>query len=146
MIDRFEGQYDFLSNFYPSPFVWKERTYPTVEHFFQAHKAKTQEDFEFIMRQSTPSGSKWAGRQVELRSDWEDIKDTVMMTALRLKFTQNPELKEKLLATGNEQLIEGTTWHDQYWGICTCPRCGGKGKNHLGILLMKLREELRNDT
>ena len=141
MIDKFDGQYDFLSNFYPSTFEWHGRIYPTVEHFFQAAKAETQEDYEMVMREPGPGGAKHAGRNVKLRADWEQIKDKVMYTALKEKFTQNPELKEKLLATGNEKLVEGNTWGDRYWGVC-----GGTGKNHLGLLLMKIREEIKNDT
>ena len=61
-----------------------------------------------------------------------------MLTGLRYKFS-NPDLKEKLLATGNEELVEGNWWGDQYWGICD-----GIGKNKLGKLLMKVRKELAN--
>ena len=55
------------------------------------------------------------------------------------KFTQNEELKEKLLATENEELVEGNTWHDTYWGVCN-----RRGKNKLGKILMRIREELRD--
>lgn len=147
MIDRFEGQYDFLSNFYPSTFEWHGRIYPTVEHFFQAAKANNQEDYEMVMREPGPGGAKHAGRNVQLRSDWEEIKNKVMYTALKEKFAI-PELRKKLLATGEEILIEGNSWHDNYWGICTCAKCKANrtGKNTLGKLLMKLREEIKNDT
>ena len=67
-----------------------------------------------------------------------------MRTLLRKKFSM-PELREKLLATGDTTLIEGTTWHDNYWGVCSCEKCGGRGKNRLGELLMEIREELRED-
>lgn len=147
MIDKFDGQYEFLSNFYPSTFEWHGRIYPTVEHFFQAAKAETQEGYEIVMRESTPGGAKRAGRNVKLRADWEEIKDKVMYTALKEKFAI-PELRKKLLVTGDEILIEGNTWHDNYWGICTCDKCKNiqNGKNMLGKLLMKLREEIKNDT
>ena len=55
-----------------------------------------------------------------------------------------PELRQKLLDTGDAYLIEGTTWHDNYWGICTCDRCGGRGQNKLGQLLMEIRKEIRD--
>lgn len=146
MIDKFEGQYDFLSNFYPSPFEWHGVNYPTVEHFFQAAKANTQEDFNMVMREPNPGGAKHAGRNVELRPDWEEIKDKVMYTALKEKFAI-PELRKKLLDTDNEYLVEGNTWHDNYWGVCRCSRCDTTktGKNHLGLILMKVREEIKND-
>jgi ribA/ribD-fused uncharacterized protein len=62
---------------------------------------------------------------------------------LRLKFTQNPELRRRLLDTGDAVLVEGNTWHDNYWGTCTFRRCSKtKGKNMLGKLLMQVRQEL----
>jgi predicted NAD-dependent protein-ADP-ribosyltransferase YbiA (DUF1768 family) len=65
-----------------------------------------------------------------------------MMRGLRLKF-QDPKLRAMLLATGNEELIEGNTWHDNTWGDCSCDACKDiEGKNMLGKLLMKVRDEL----
>ena len=140
MINKFEGDYAFLSNFYYSPFIYRGRQYPTVEHFFQAHKAKTEEDFIMILLEATPGGAKRAGRKVNLREDWEEVKDSLMLEALRAKFSIQG-LREKLLATGNEELIEGNHWNDTYWGVCN-----GIGKNMLGKLLMQVREEIKNDT
>lgn len=145
MINKFEGEYNFLSNFYPSPITIDSITYPTIEHAFQAAKTRSFLKRIGISKLDTPGKAKRAGRQVELRSDWEKIKDQVMYDCLKEKF-KNPDLKEKLLATGNEELIEGTTWHDNYWGNCTCDKCKNiEGKNILGKLLMKLREELQNE-
>ena len=140
MIDKFEGDYAFLSNFYYSSFIYQGRQYPTVEHFFQAHKAKTEEDFIMILTEATPGGAKRAGRKVNLREDWEEVKDGLMLEALRAKFSIKG-LREKLLATDNEELIEGNYWHDTYWGVCN-----GIGQNKLGKMLMQVREEIRNDT
>lgn len=67
-----------------------------------------------------------------------------MEDGLRLKFT-DPELKSKLLATGDEELVEGNTWHDRTWGRCVCSKCGGQGQNLLGQLLMELREEIKKE-
>ena len=86
-----------------------------------------------------PNKAKAKGRNVILRSDWEQIKNKIMYEVCYAKFTQNPELKEKLLLTGDEELIEGNTWHDTYWGVCN-----RRGKNKLGKILMRIREELRN--
>lgn len=67
-----------------------------------------------------------------------------MYEVVLAKFKQNPDLREKLLNTGNAILIEGTTWHDNYWGNCTCDRCANKfGRNQLGKTLMKVHEELK---
>lgn len=139
MITIFDNEYAFLSNFYESPFEVDGITYPTVEHFFQAMKSKDVEGRKKIAAAPTPGKAKRLGRTIELRKDWEEIKDTVMWSGLRHKF-QIPELREKLLATGNEELIEGNWWGDTTWGVCN-----GKGENRLGKLLMKIREEIRID-
>ena len=145
MINQFEGGYEFLSNFYEVPFKWRGNEYPTVEHAFQAAKTRSFLKRIGISKLDTPGKAKRAGRQVELRSDWEQIKDQVMYDCLKEKF-KIKELKEKLLATGNEELIEGTTWHDNYWGNCSCDKCKNiEGKNMLGKILMRVREELRNE-
>ena len=141
MIKNFEGEYAFLSNFYFSPMIIDNVVYTTNEHFFQAMKSLNPKERQAIVLAPTPGKAKYLGRKVSLRKDWEDIKEEVMLTGLRHKFS-NPELRKKLLATGNEELIEGTTWHDNYWGICDCEACGGQGKNRLGKLLMQVREEL----
>ena len=80
------------------------------------------------------------GRRVKLRSDWEQVKTTVMREVLGIKFL-DPELSSKLLATGNEELIEGNTWNDRFWGVCR-----GSGRNVLGKLLMEIREDLMLDS
>lgn len=142
MIAVFDNEYAFLSNFYDSPFEEEGILYPTVEHYFQAMKSKDVEGRKKIAAAPTPGKAKRLGRTIELRKDWEEIKDTVMWSGLRHKF-QIPELREKLLATGNEELIEGNWWHDNTWGNCLCAECQNKpGRNMLGMLLMKVREEI----
>ena len=138
-IDSFSGEFEFLSNFYPSEIEFEGIKYPTNEHFFQAMKTFDVDMRENIAAAPTPGKAKRLGRHCLLRSNWEVVKENFMMTGLRLKF-KNPELKEKLLATGNAILEEGNWWGDTYWGVCE-----GVGKNRLGILLMGLREELRTE-
>ena len=129
MIVEFDGEYAFLSNFYDSPIFYEGITYPTNEHFFQAMK--------------TLDLAKRMGRNVQLRPDWEKVKVDVMRTGLMLKFT-DAALAEKLLATGDEELVEGNWWHDNTWGNCHCTECSRKGgRNLLGMLLMELRKELQ---
>ena len=143
MILEFEGKYDFLSNFYPSPIFYDGITYPTNEHFFQAMKTLDQEERKKIAAADTPGKAKRMGRSVDLRPDWEKIKVEVMRLGLILKF-QNPDLKEKLLATGDEELIEGNWWCDQFWGSCNCSKhIRTPGRNVLGMLLMELRKEIQ---
>ena len=79
IINCFEGQYDFLSNFYPSPFVHEGIIYSTNEHFFQAMKTLDIEKRREIAKAATPGQAKRLGRQVELRADWENIKDDIII-------------------------------------------------------------------
>lgn len=139
MIDKFRGKYWFLSNFYESPIEDENITYPTVEHYFQAQKTLNREEKLKISKATKPAKAKKMGRQVNLRKDWEDIKLQVMEKALRLKF-QDPALRKKLIATGDEELVEGNPWGDRYWGVCN-----GSGKNKLGKFLMKIRKDLQDD-
>lgn len=143
-INIFDGYFDFLSNFYTSPIEIGGINYPTVEHYFQAMKTTDIADRMLIAQAATPGKAKRMGRGVTLRADWEDIKNEVMYTGLKAKF-KDPELRERLLSTGTATLIEGTTWHDKCWGVCYCDQCQGQGENRLGRLLMKLRDEIKNE-
>lgn len=143
MIVEFDGQYDFLSNFYHSPFAHDGIAYPTNEHFFQAMKTLDIDERKKIAAAETPGLAKRMGRNVQLRSDWEKVKVYYMELGLRLKFA-NKTLAEKLIATGDEELVEGNWWHDNTWGNCHCPQCSRVGgRNLLGMLLMELRKELQ---
>ena len=133
-------EYGFLSNFAKTPFEdSKEAMWNTVEHYFQAKKAVIESEAVWIWSAQTPSEAKWRGRMVKLREDWESIKVEVMRRALQLKF-QNPELRAKLLATGDARLEEDSPW-DTFWGVGK----SGKGENMLGRLLMELRNELKEE-
>jgi hypothetical protein len=117
------------------------RTYPTNEHFFQSQKFVGTDYEDYIIQLGTPAKTAKEGkrRDFPLRPDWETVKEEVMLTGLRAKFS-DPVLAKRLLATGNKELIENSPY-DFYWG------CGanGTGKNRLGVLLMQVREELKVD-
>ena len=143
MIVEFDGEYEFLSNFYHSPFIHDGIAYPTNEHFFQAMKTIDITERKAIAAAETPGLAKRMGRTVKLRSDWEKIKVDIMLLGLRLKF-KDPDLAAKLIATGDEELVEGNWWHDNTWGNCHCPKCSRVGgRNLLGMLLIELRKELQ---
>lgn len=136
-IDSFWGDYRFLSNFYPSPFVDDVGyTWPTVEHYYQAQKALNVDDFNVVAACKTPGQAKRAGSKVEMRPDWDQVKTHIMFGALRWKFEQNPDLAQKLIDTGDAELVEGNTWGDVFWGYDTKLN---KGQNVLGQQLMILR-------
>jgi len=156
MINKFEGRYRFLSNFYPVEIEHQGIKYPSVEHFYVAMKVNDQQlingkyytpgDFrEMIASIPDPGKIKRIGRSAKLRSDWDQQKLKVMNWGVRQKFKQEP-FKEMLLATGDQLLVEGNYWHDNVFGSCTCDKCGDKGENNLGKILMDVRNELRSKT
>lgn len=136
-IDRFTGDHAFLSNFCHSPIELDGIIYPTVEHAFQAAKTLDHADKHRIAAASTPGNAKRLGRKVQLRRDWEQVKVGIMQDLVRLKFTVHQDLRAKLIATGDAELIEGNTWNDRFWGVCR-----GQGRNQLGLILMQVRAEL----
>jgi ribA/ribD-fused uncharacterized protein len=153
MINSFSGRWVFLSNFYPVEIEHQGIKYPTVEHYYVAMKVKgdqmidgrfyPQPDVrEMISMIKTPGDAKRFGRnKIRLRKDWNDVKLEVMNWTIREKF-KDPKLKEMLLSTEGEELVDGTNWHDVFWGVCSCPKCNGSGENNLGKILMKVRDEL----
>lgn len=136
VIDSFEKEYDFLSNFYVAPVDIYELKGVSTESVFQAMKSLNIQERNEIAS-CLPSRAKRLGRKVNLRQDWDDIKDDVMYDVVLAKFKQNPILKQKLLDTADAILVEGNTWGDKYWGVCD-----GIGLNKLGQTLMRVREEL----
>ncbi|KAL5516949.1 hypothetical protein EMCRGX_G002406 [Ephydatia muelleri] len=140
--DREDPYYEF-TNFYPCHVVIDGKTWPSTEHYFQAQKFVGTPYVEAIRLFPTareafqlsrsPQASRWC------RGDWERVKEDIMLKALRCKFNDNPELKKKLLATGNKRLIEHTH-NDSYWA----DGGDGSGKNKLGKLLERVRSELQS--
>ena len=144
MIDSFRGEYRWLSNFYLADVVYEGRTYMSAEHAFQAAKTLRPSQRRLIATSATPGRAKRLGRQVSLRRDWEDVKIGVMAEVLLDKFTRHENLRAALLATGDQELIEGNHWHDNFFGSCWCDACESiEGENWLGKTLMALREELQ---
>jgi ribA/ribD-fused uncharacterized protein len=131
------GNFKWLSNFYMVEVEYDGEIYPSTEHAYQAAKTMLPAERREIQTASTCGKSKRLGQKVKLRPDWEEIKVEVMRDLLRQKFAQ-PDLRQKLLATGDQHLVEGNTWEDYFWGVCN-----GRGLNHLGRLLMDVREECR---
>lgn len=141
MIDRFDGDYRFLSNFWflENPVVWEGRAYWTVETAFQSAKTLVPSEIALFSEDISPGKAKALGRRVTLRPDWESVKVEVMSDLVMQKFLNNPDLASALLDTGTQPLIEGNTWNDTFWGVCR-----GKGQNYLGRILMSVREHLRS--
>jgi hypothetical protein len=137
---KFYGKEHPFSNFYPSEVEIDNITYPTTEHYFQAMKAYNTVDKVSITIAESPYLAKKLGRSCKARKDWNSVKAIFMEKAVRAKFTQNEKLKKFLLKSGDKILIEDSP-NDYIWG------CGrdDTGQNLLGKILMKIREELRNE-
>jgi len=137
-ISRFEGEFEFLSNFYPVEVLFDGFTYPSTEHAFQAAKTLVPGERQLIRSMASPGKAKKIGRTIALRPGWDSLRLKIMEDLVRQKFSR-PELAEKLLATGDQELIEGNWWNDFFWGVCQ-----GRGENHLGEILMKVRSDIRS--
>lgn len=145
-IDNFTNEYSFLSNFYMCTIECLDDNYPSAEHAYQAMKTKDPSIREKIRNCKTPGQAKKIGNEISLRPNWNQMKYDIMLDIVFSKFDQNPNLKEKLLSTGDSNLIERNNWHDTYWGICN-----GVGENKLGEILMIIRKNFKrkvilNDT
>ncbi len=135
----FFGEWRFLSNFWPCKFTWQGKVWDSTEHAYQAYKSEDIHVQERIRLLPTPGATKRAGKTVKLRPDWPTYKLELMTKIVYQKFKQNKDLAAKLLATEDAYLEETNTWGDVYWGVCN-----GVGENNLGLVLMEVRNVLRN--
>jgi len=139
VIDRFRGEYGFLSNFHSCEILYKGVKFPTNEHAFQYHKTiLPAEQYQMLALSNSPVDAKRAGKDLTLRDDWEEIKVRLMFEINYMKFTQHSGMKGSLLGTGFAQLIEGNPYGDTYWGVCN-----GRGHNVHGLVLMTVRTLLQ---
>lgn len=129
-----------FSNFAAFGVAMEGQWWRTVEHYFQAQKFLDRDYRERIRLSSKPKDAKALGmtRNIPLRSDWEEVKDQIMLDAVRVKFRTHAHPRQLLLSTGSTRIVENAPM-DSYWG------CGpdGQGLNKLGKILMQIREELR---
>ena len=143
-----------FSNFYETEFELDGVKYKSAEHAYQGIKAKTfgdNEAFEKVIKAKSAQSAKAAGKKVkDYKEDtWKEKKDEIMKTVLRAKFTQNLELRKKLLDTG-DKLIANADSRDKYWGIGTSANTSmatdpkkWKGENKLGKMLEELRAQIK---
>ena len=143
MIDNFRGDYFFLSNFSPSPLLFAGMEWPTLEHAYQAWKSREWIIRDQIRKLPTAANARRAGRSLPRRRDWNQVREPLMLALLRCKFGQSKVLADKLLVTGDEELVEGNDWGCVFWGMVKDADGKWTGENHLGLLLMQVRGELR---
>ena len=147
MINFFKDEYEGFSNFDPVVIYYMHYNYPTLEHAYVASKSFDGLFHHRISKVPADKAglAKRMGREVKLRGDWEKVKVRLMERFLRQKFSYE-KFRNLLLSTGDEILVEGNWWHDNYWGNCHCNKCKDiEGQNMLGRLLMKIREDLKKE-
>lgn len=135
MIKSFQGKNRFLSNFWPAKVMLDGVEYPSTENAYQAAKTLDLEARKVFV-DCASNVAKQLGKMLEVRPDWKEVSLGIMLDLNRQKY-QDEELKAKLKATGDQELVEGNTWGDTFWGVC-----GGVGENHLGKILMQVRKEV----
>lgn len=146
-IRGFQKEFRFLSNFWPVPIIYYTKNltrliFPTVEHFYQARKTMDISIQSKISNLPTPGEAKRFAKTIKQSQSFPNDKVGIMWEGVWQKFSSYPNLKEKLIATGNAEIIEENTWGDTFWGVCN-----GTGKNMLGNILMDIREKLsKNNT
>lgn len=134
-IDKFEGDYRFLSNFWSVQVQYNGVVWPSAEHAYQAAKFNDPKKTAKILANQDPKSAKRYGKTKGLRPDWEEVKVDIMRDIVRAKFDQHHMLMDKLKTTSPNELIEGNWWGDTFWGVCN-----GKGENLLGKILMEIRD------
>lgn len=145
MISRFREEYDWLSNFYSVPIFYKGTLYQSSEAAYMSQRNHSEEWKKFCADPFSKANLiKRQSKLIEDRPDWPQVKLQVMEEVLRIKFSV-PYLREKLIATGNQNIQEGNDWKDQFWGI-RFDMQPNYGENHLGRLIMKIRDELLINT
>lgn len=137
IISEFAFEYSFLSNFHECKVDYQGLSYNSSESAYQAQKV-VNEDKKKEFQYYHPGKAKRQGRKLKARTDWDNVKNQYMYEIVLAKFLQNDDIRKKLIDTGDAILIEGNTWNDTYWGVCN-----GVGDNHLGKILMQVREEIK---
>jgi N-glycosidase YbiA len=136
--------YGCFSNFSPHGIKIQGTFWPTVEHYYQAQKFVGTVDevvIPLIYAAETPEKAAALGRcsTRKLRSDWDVVKTQIMQEAVLIKFLTHADIRKVLLTTDDQLLVEDSP-NDYFWG------CGAEktGQNHLGKVLMSVRQEIRN--
>ena len=134
-IVSFTGVHFFLSNFYFTKIEFEDKLYPSIKHTYQTTKTLNQDEREQVRLCKSAGDAKRMGQKVTMREGWDNLKIPTMRQLLYKKFETGSELFNLLQRTGEATLAEGNWWGDQFWGICN-----GVGDNHLGKLLMEIRD------
>lgn len=135
---------ELLGSFSAHPFELEGRTWPTVEHYFQAMKfeSSSPEYFEKIRLADSPKKAKKMGRSrlKRIRKDWAKVKRVVMTRAIYTQCRTHEEVSNYLIKTDDQKIMEASQY-DYYWG------CGRdrRGENVYGQVLMDVRNKLKQE-
>jgi len=168
MVCRFwkpDGAYGEFSNYYPRSIKVQNLDWKTSEHLYQAQKflpdhptyacrifmARTPHMAKYLANMKMLHQYPWQAplneeirvaqaQGVSVRPDWDRVKDQLMCDIVLLKFRQHEDLRQLLLSTGDETIVEASPY-DSYWGIGS----DGKGSNKLGRILMEVRKHFRSN-
>lgn len=136
-ITEFRGEFSWLSNFFPVQIEYEGLTYPSVEHAYQAGKLINIEDRKlFLIMSAGQAKRNW--KKYKTYNLTEEFRLNLMYQLLSIKFNQEP-FKSLLIATGDCNIIEKNYWGDTFFGYCLKTN---QGKNHLGQMIMNIREKL----
>ncbi len=140
LIDGFRDKYHFLSNFYKCKVEFEGVIYPSSEHAYQASKTENMKAKKIIAQTLSEWEAKILGNEFKYGQTvgYQRQKTTIMYNIVRAKFSQNASIRSQLVSTGSALLIEGNPWNDTFWG-----QCGNLGQNHLGKILMQVRNLLK---
>lgn len=143
LLIAFRGPYRFLSNDSWCTVTWKGVEYPSVTHAFQCAQTFDKAKQEEIKKTKRFTRVRRIGKTALQRPGWEKIQLAVLESLLRQKFAQ-PKFRQVLLSTKDYKLINGDHRGETYWGmIYHCHKW--LGENHLGKLLMKIREDIQKE-
>lgn len=137
MIDKFKGEYDFLSNRFHWKFEWQGLVYGSAEAAFQASKC-TDESERKVFASCSSDKAALKGKDIVPPPDWEEARIEIMESIIRAKFEQNPILMRRLKDTGNCLLINGNNKQETYWGV---DLYSWQGENYLGKIIMNIRDK-----
>jgi len=137
VINQFKGEYDFLNNRFGCRFIWRGLKYGSAEAAFQSSKCEDEVERRVFASCSADKAAQRGKEQISYPG-WEEAQLDIMESILSAKFGQNPALMDKLAETGNCILTNGNSKHETFWGV---DLYSWQGENHLGRLLMKIREK-----
>lgn len=137
----YESEYYMFSNFASFAVKYNGLLWATSEHAYQAAKFEDKEVVDLIHKSLSSHDCKKIARvhKEKINPIWDSVKVSVMEDIIRTKISMHPYIREKILETGDREIIEDSP-KDSFWGRGP----DFKGRNELGKVWMKMRSELHS--